>query len=61
MLVIETDTHLVSLIDRESQYFIAEASKSFDNKAKETFEKREKLLWLGGEGVSVSGRLCEVR
>lgn len=55
-----TLTRLRSLIDRETQYFIAEASRTADRSATETFEKHEKLQWLGCEGVSKSGKLCEV-
>jgi hypothetical protein len=49
------------ILDRESQYFIAEASRRVDADLGDMFEKHEDLLWIGCEGMSKSGKLCEVR
>jgi hypothetical protein len=51
----------IRLIDREAQYFLAEASRPIDANPNEPFEKHEDLLWLSCQGISKSGMLCEVR
>lgn len=48
-------------MDRESQYFVAEASKIVDTDTGNIFEKHAQLLWLDCEGIPKSGKLCEVR
>lgn len=48
-----------SVIDRETQYFIAESSKTLDLADTSKSEKEGDDLWLGCASVSAAGRLCE--
>ena len=50
---------LQSLIDRENQYFIAEATKSLDLANTNKSEVEGDSLWFGCGTVDKSGRLCE--
>lgn len=47
------------MIDRETQYFIAESTKTLDLADTLKSEKEGDSLWLGCASVSAAGRLCE--
>jgi len=47
------------VIDRETQYFIAESTKTLDLLDTSKSEKEGDGLWLGCASVSAAGRLCE--
>lgn len=47
------------MIDRETQYFIAESTKTLDLADTSKSEKEGDILWLGCASVLAAGRLCE--
>lgn len=50
---------LVSLIDRETQYFVAESTKTLDLANADEFESPNDAVWAGCISVPKAGRLCE--
>jgi len=52
-------TTVQSVIDRETQYFIAEATKTLDLADSQKYEADGDGLWVGCACVSKAGRLCE--
>ncbi len=55
-------TSVPSVVDRDTQYFLAEASRPASGSSeKETFQEDEDLLFIGGSGVPKKGKICEVR
>ena len=55
-------TSMPSVTDRDTQYFLAEASRPAPGLSnKDTFQKDEDLLFVGGFGVPKKGKMCEVR
>lgn len=52
---------MVSLIDRDTQYFVAESTKTLhlDDTTKQ--DNPDDALWAGCASVPKAGRLCEVR
>ncbi|KAL8715606.1 MAG: hypothetical protein Q9220_000943 [cf. Caloplaca sp. 1 TL-2023] len=50
---------MVSVISKETQYFIAEATKTLDLVDNEVCEAQDDNLWVGCTSVDKSGRLCE--
>ncbi|OJD30098.1 sensor histidine kinase response [Diplodia corticola] len=53
---------LISLIDRETQYFVAESTKTLDLADSDQSEVPEDAIWAGGQcnlSVPKRGRLCE--
>ncbi|EKG12536.1 hypothetical protein MPH_10336 [Macrophomina phaseolina MS6] len=50
---------LVSLIDRETQYFVAESTKTLDLANSEEYEAPNDAVWAGCVSVPKAGRLCE--
>ena len=51
---------MISVIGKETQYFIAEATKTLDLVDHTKSEEEGDGLWLGCSNVDKSGRLCEV-
>lgn len=49
-----------SVISKETQYFIAEATKTLDLVDNQSYDEEGDALWLGCGSVDKSGRLCEV-
>lgn len=49
-----------SVVDRETQYFIAEATRSLNLRDPSKYENEEDVLWAGCSAVSRKGKLCEV-
>ena len=49
-----------SLISKETQYFIAEATKTLDLVDNQLCDEEGDTLWAGCGSVEKSGRLCEV-
>ncbi|KAI4259617.1 MAG: hypothetical protein L6R42_004499, partial [Xanthoria sp. 1 TBL-2021] len=52
---------MVSVIAKDTQYFIAEATKTLDLVETHKCEMEGDSLWIGCGSVDKSGRLCEVR
>ncbi|KAL8948003.1 MAG: hypothetical protein Q9222_005771 [Ikaeria aurantiellina] len=50
---------MVSVISKETQYFIAEATKTLDLVDNQIAEAPDDNLWVGCTSVDKSGRLCE--
>ena len=50
---------MISLIDREKQYFVAESTKTLDLINNNKSEVEGDGLWFGCGTVDKSGRLCE--
>ncbi|KAL9598085.1 MAG: hypothetical protein Q9219_004716 [cf. Caloplaca sp. 3 TL-2023] len=50
---------MVSLIGKETQYFIAEATKTLDLVDNQNCDEEGDALWFGCGSVDKSGRLCE--
>ena len=50
---------MISVIDREKQYFIAESTKTLDLVNNGKSEEEGDGLWIGCGTVDKSGRLCE--
>jgi hypothetical protein len=50
---------MVSLLDRDTQYFIAESSKTLSLEDNTRFEDPSDALWAGCINVPKAGRLCE--
>ncbi|KAJ9226499.1 hypothetical protein DTO169C6_1227 [Paecilomyces variotii] len=50
---------LISVVDRETQYFIAEATRSLNLRDPSKYENEEDVLWAGCSAVSRKGKLCE--
>ena len=53
--------HRLSVIGKETQYFIAESTKSLNLSDSQRCEVEGDGLWIGCTDVSKQGRLCEVR
>ncbi len=54
-----TQRAMVSLIDRETQYFVAESTKTLNLRDNQRFEDPADALWVGCAAVGKEGRLCE--
>ena len=54
-----TQRAMVSLIDRETQYFVAESTKTLNLRDNQRFEDPAEALWVGCAAVGKEGRLCE--
>jgi hypothetical protein len=52
------DTYSLSVIDDETQYFIAESTRTVDL-VDNTRHKPGDEIWMGCTSVSKAGRLCE--
>ena len=50
---------MISVLDREKQYFIAESTKTLNLLDNEKFEAEGDELWFGCGVVDKAGRLCE--
>lgn len=50
---------MVSVIDRETQYFVAESTKTLDLVDNQKYEVEGDSLWFGCGSVDKAGRLCE--
>lgn len=50
----------LSVIAKETQYFIAEATKTLDLVENRNYDEEGDILWMGCGSVEKSGRLCEV-
>jgi hypothetical protein len=50
---------MVSVIDREKQYFVAESTKTLDLVDSQKYEVEGDSLWFGCGTVDKTGRLCE--
>ena len=50
---------MISVLDREKQYFIAESTKTLNLLDNEVFEAEGDALWFGCGVVDKAGRLCE--
>ena len=50
---------MISVIDREKQYFLAESTKTLDLIDNTRFEDEGDALWFGCGVVDKAGRLCE--
>lgn len=51
----------ISVIGKDTQYFIAEATKTLDLVDNQNCDDEADALWVGCGTVDKSGRLCEVR
>lgn len=52
---------VLSVIAKDTQYFIAEATKSLDLVDNNKCEEEGDALWVGCGSVDKAGRLCEVQ
>lgn len=50
---------MVSLIDRETQYFVAESTKTLDLSDASVYDDPSDAIWAGCINVPKAGRLCE--
>lgn len=50
---------MVSLIDRETQYFVAESTKTLDLSDSTQYDDPTDAIWAGCVNVPKAGRLCE--
>ena len=50
-----------SVISKDTQYFIAEATKTLDLVENNKCEEEGDALWVGCGSVDKAGRLCEVQ
>lgn len=51
----------LSVISKDTQHFIAEATKTLDLVDNQHCDEEGDALWMGCGSVEKSGRLCEVR
>ncbi|KAI4122916.1 MAG: hypothetical protein LQ338_005549 [Usnochroma carphineum] len=58
-LRLDASRAIVSVISKETQYFIAEATKTLDLVDNQSYDEEGDALWLGCGSVDKSGRLCE--
>ncbi|KAF2673231.1 hypothetical protein BT63DRAFT_383144 [Microthyrium microscopicum] len=56
---LNADRSMVSLIDRDEQYFIAESSKTLNLEDTTQSDNPEDAIWAGCISVPKAGRLCE--
>ncbi|KAF2085486.1 hypothetical protein K490DRAFT_46464, partial [Saccharata proteae CBS 121410] len=56
---LNTQRALISLIDRETQYFVAESTKTLHLVDDQRFENPSDAIWAGCTSLPKAGRLCE--
>ncbi|KAK7534901.1 uncharacterized protein J3D65DRAFT_427940 [Phyllosticta citribraziliensis] len=58
-LRLDTDRAIISLIDRDTQYFVAESTQTLDLEDAESGTTVADHIWAGCASVPKAGRLCE--
>lgn len=59
VLRLDASRAMISVVDKQTQYFIAEATKTLMLSDTRKFERDGDSLWLGCTSVPKAGRLCE--